>query len=98
MQLLRGRAVWTEMEKKNLIPGRTWQSMKGHFIKILQDEDKLDKFGCSVEQLKEADKEIYRLDDTEEEGDQENGEGVDKKRKSKAYSVEEDKKVRWVCL
>jgi len=64
-----GRAVWTEMEKKNIIPGRSWQSMKCHFIKILQDEDKLDMFGCTVEQLKDSDREVYRVDEVEEEGE-----------------------------
>ena len=84
------------MEKKNIIPGRSWQSMKCHFIKILQDEDKLDMFGCTVEQLKDSDREVYRVDEVEEEGEreEENEEGVDKKKNNKLYSVEEDKKVR----
>ena len=64
----RGIAIWQELERKRIVPGRSWQSLKSWFLKILNNSNRLDTYGTSVAQLIDADKEIYRIDtDGEEE-------------------------------
>ena len=33
-----GNALWKLAENENLLPGRTWQSLKDHFLKYVQEE------------------------------------------------------------
>ena len=105
----RGKALWEELERKRVLPGRSWQSMKSWFLKLIKHSSRLDTYGTSVAQLIDADKEIYRIDtDGEEEegndttrggGEVDVSRAVDQsiggsKKKTIPYTVEEDKKVK----
>ena len=48
---VKGRALWSMMEKACLLPGRTWQSMKERFLKIIMR--RLHSFSCLGEEERE---------------------------------------------
>jgi len=88
----KGTLVWKKLETANYLPGRSWQSMKQRF-KIMLLNNRLDKHGVTEAMLSEADKRIYHRDEeVDSEGEEESNDTTNKK-KTKPYTVEEDKKI-----
>jgi len=77
-----GNWIWKRIERSNILPGRTWQSLKNRFHKYILRKIESNKFAVTVEDLKKADAEIY------------GEENMDKERtRSCLYSTAEDWKI-----
>ena len=69
-QFRRGIRVWTQMEARNICPGRSSQSMKEYWMKKLSPI--IGNYGVTTDQLIEADRRIYKKSkDDEGNGSQE---------------------------
>jgi len=89
----RGTVLWKKIEKQKLLPGRSWQSMKQRF-KMMLINKRLDKHGITEAMLSDADKRIYHGDEEDQDSeDQDDTNVTNNKKKTKPYTIEEDKKI-----
>lgn len=89
---IRGNSIWMTIERSNILPGRSWQSLKNRFQKsILKKMGNLE-FGVTVEELKEADRKIYGVE-SDEDKDEDEDAGEKEKPIRRPYSIAEDKKI-----